>query len=188
MFLPLAELLKTRTPLLTGTSVHEKREEIRDYFHRTFSLYEKLFTVLASDATFPLQPEKLRHPLIFYFGHTAVFFVNKLRLAGLLTQRINESLESTLAIGVDEMSWDDLNVGHYQWPSVDQVRKYRDLCRVVVDDLISSLPLTLPITWDQPFWVILMGQQTQRGEDDRRRLASRMRFLLLWRELTVGWC
>jgi hypothetical protein len=50
--------------------VHEKREEIRDYFHRTFSLYEKLFSVLASDETFPMQPEMLRHPLIFYFGHS----------------------------------------------------------------------------------------------------------------------
>jgi hypothetical protein len=104
-----------------------------------------------------MQPDKLRHPLIFYFGHTAVFFINKLRLAGVLSQRINASLESMLAIGVDEMAWDDLNIGNYVWPSVDQVRKYRDLCRVVVDDLISSLPLTLPITWDQPFWVILVS-------------------------------
>jgi hypothetical protein len=64
---------------------------------------------------------------------------------------------------VDEMSWDDLNVGNYKWPSVDQVRKYRDLCRVVVDDLISSLPLSLPITWDQPFWVILVSLHDASG-------------------------
>ena len=62
------ELLKTRTPLLTGSDVADKREEIRDYFHRTFSLYEKLFDVLVADSTFAMQPEKLRHPLIFYFG------------------------------------------------------------------------------------------------------------------------
>ena len=126
------------------------------YFHKTFSLYERLFDLLASDATFMLQPEKLRHPLIFYFGHTAVFFINKLRLAGLLQGRINEALESTLAIGVDEMSWDDLNSANYVWPSVAQVRAYRDVARVVVDDLISTLPLQLPITWESPFWVILL--------------------------------
>lgn len=62
------ELLKTRTPLLTGSDPADKREEIRDYFHRTFSLYERLFDVLVSDSTFAMQPEKLRHPLIFYFG------------------------------------------------------------------------------------------------------------------------
>lgn len=62
------ELLKTRTPLLTGSDVADKREEIRDYFHRTFSLYERLFDVLVADSTFAMQPEKLRHPLIFYFG------------------------------------------------------------------------------------------------------------------------
>ena len=162
MFHFCSELLHTRTPLLTGTDVESKREEIRNYFHQTFSLYEKLFDVLASDQTYYMQPEKLRHPLIFYAGHTAVFFINKLRLAGLLSDRINESMESTLAVGVDEMSWDDLNCGNYVWPSVDEVHKYRDMCRVVVDDLISSLPLTLPITWESPFWVILVRTQTEQ--------------------------
>jgi len=30
-------------------------------------------------------------------------------------------MESMLAIGVDEMSWDDLNEKHYDWPSVESV-------------------------------------------------------------------
>jgi hypothetical protein len=154
---PLADLLHTKTPLLTGSSVSAKREEIRAYFHKTFSLYERLFDVLASDESYAQQPEKLRHPLCFYHGHTAVFFINKLRLAGLLSGRINEGLESTLAIGVDEMSWDDTNSTNYVWPTVGQVRAYRDLCRVVVDDLISSLPLSLPIEWNSPFWIILVS-------------------------------
>jgi len=162
------DLLVTKTPLLgiagpsSPAAVHAKREEIRAYFHKTFSLYERLFDVLASEDTFAMQPEKLRHPLIFYFGHTAVFFINKLRLAGLLKGRINEALESTLAIGVDEMSWDDLNTAHYVWPTVEQVRAYRDACRVVVDDLISSLPLQLPLTWESPLWVVLMGCEHER--------------------------
>jgi hypothetical protein len=149
--------LHTKTPLLTGSSVSAKREEIRAYFHKTFSLYERLFDVLASDESYAMQPEKLRHPLCFYHGHTAVFFINKLRLAGLLSGRINEGLESTLAIGVDEQSWDDCNSSNYVWPTVGQVRAYRDLCRVVVDDLISSLPLSLPIEWNSPFWIILVS-------------------------------
>lgn len=31
-------------------------------------------------------------------------------------ERINPKLESTCAVGVDEMSWDDLNSAHYDWP------------------------------------------------------------------------
>ena len=33
------------------------------------------------------------------------------------TERIDPVLESTCAVGVDEMSWDDLNSKHYDWPS-----------------------------------------------------------------------
>jgi len=161
------DLLITKTILLNGQSgqqsdVETKREEIRDYFHKTFSLYEELFGQLASDSTYYLQPDKLRHPLIFYWGHTATFYVNKLSLARLLTTRINPRIESVCAVGVDEMSWDDLNSNHYDWPSVAEVRDYRDAVRVTVDRLISELPLTLPIDWNSPFWPILMGIEHER--------------------------
>ncbi|NAW49841.1 SAM-dependent methyltransferase, partial [Salmonella sp. gx-f5] len=66
----------------------------------------------------------LRHPLIFYFGHTATFYINKLMAAGLISQRIDDGIEAMLAIGVDEMSWDDLDNSEYSWPSVAQLRDY----------------------------------------------------------------
>ena len=155
-------LLPTRTIELDGDSVNAKREEIRAYFHKTFSLFEELHALLTSDDGFYLQPEPLRHPHIFYFGHTATFYVNKLLLAKLLDQRINPSFESMFSIGVDEMSWDDLNEMHYDWPPVNQVRKYRSAVRGLVDNLISTLPLSLPITWESPFWSILMGIEHER--------------------------
>jgi hypothetical protein len=31
---------------------------------------------------------ELRHPLIFYYGHPAVLYVNKLRVAGILTEQV----------------------------------------------------------------------------------------------------
>lgn len=98
-----------RTPVLTGTDPAVKRAEIRAYFHATLDRYESLFEVLSCDQAYYKKPISLRHPLIFYFGHTATFFVNKLVLAGLLKARINQRLESMFAIGVDEMSWDDLD-------------------------------------------------------------------------------
>ena len=151
-----------RSPSLAGTDVEHKRAEILDYFHATFDRYEQLFEVLSCDEAFYKKPIALRHPLIFYFGHTATFFINKLVLAGLLESRINPKFESMFAIGVDEMSWDDLSDARYDWPSVEEVRAYRQNVRVAVDGLIRTKNLSLPITWDDPWWIIVMGIEHER--------------------------
>jgi len=150
-----------RTPVLDSGSEDEKREEIRRYFHDTYDVYEKLFEVLAEDEAYYLRADPLRHPLVFYLGHTATFFVNKLVLAK-LAERINPSLESMFAIGVDEMSWDDLDEQNYDWPPLAEVYAYRRKVRAMVDRLITDLPLDLPITWESPFWVIMMGIEHER--------------------------
>ena len=139
-----------------------KRAEIRRYFLNTWEVYENLFEGLTDDSVFYERPEPLRHPLIFYFGHTATFFVNKLVVSKIIDHRINPSMESMMAIGVDEMSWDDLNEAHYDWPSVNDVRSYRDEVKALVLKLIDTLPLTLPIQWEDPFWIILMGIEHER--------------------------
>ena len=150
------------TPLLTGADAEQKRRQILDYFHATFDRYEQLFEVLTCDDAYYVKPIALRHPLIFYFGHTATFFINKLLLAGLLEQRINPGFESMFAIGVDEMSWDDLSDQRYDWPRVDEVRAYRRDVRAAVSQLIETLPLNLPIGWEDPFWIIVMGIEHER--------------------------
>ncbi|MDY0147034.1 MAG: 5-histidylcysteine sulfoxide synthase [Halothiobacillus sp.] len=149
-------------PRLDGTNVEAKREEIRAYLHATMDTFERLFSLFVDDSVFYQRPERLRHPHIFYFGHTAVFFVNKLILAKLLPERINPRLESVFAVGVDEMSWDDLNDAHYDWPTVEETRAYRQQVRAAVDQLIRTLPLSLPIDWNSPFWPILMGIEHER--------------------------
>ena len=151
-----------RTPWLDGENVEAKRAELRAYFHTTLDKYEQLFETLRSDEAYYEKPTALRHPLIFYLGHTATFFVNKLILAGVLAERIDPRLESIFAVGVDEMSWDDLDTTHYSWPAVEEVMAYRRTMRAKVDDLISSLPLTLPITWESPWWAIVMGVEHER--------------------------
>ncbi len=150
------------TPRLDGTDAEATRREILAYFHATLDCYEKLFETLVCGAGYLQKPIALRHPLIFYLGHTATFFINKLVLAGLLKERIAPRLESIFAVGVDEMSWDDLNDAHYDWPTVDAVRDYRKQVRQRVGHLIETLPLTLPIAWDHPWWVILMGIEHER--------------------------
>lgn len=154
--------LFSRTPVLTGDNAAAKREEIREYFHSTLDRYEQLFETLRGDAAYFKKPISLRHPLIFYLGHTATFFTNKLLLAGLITERINSKMESMFAVGVDEMSWDDLDTTHYDWPSIEEVRAYRRRMRETVDRLIRETPLTLPIEWDSPWWTIVMGIEHER--------------------------
>jgi len=147
---------------LTGHDIEQKREEIREYFHKTFTLYEKLFDCFINDDVFYVKPEPTRHPIIFYFGHTATFFINKLLVSNIIHDRINPEFESMFAIGVDEMNWDDMDSEHYSWPKVQEVRDYREAVRQTVDRLISDMPLSLPIKQEDPMWIILMGIEHER--------------------------
>ncbi|MDF7799000.1 5-histidylcysteine sulfoxide synthase [Pontiellaceae bacterium B1224] len=143
-------------------SAQEKRREIKTYFTATWEIYERLFETLASDEVFYQRPQPLRHPLIFYFGHTATFYINKLILSKQLSERVNARFESLFAIGVDEMSWDDLNDAHYDWPAVEAVREYRNQVRAVINQLIDEIEFTLPIPWESPMWPIMMGIEHER--------------------------
>ena len=147
---------------LDGDSVENKRDEIKAYFNNTYDVYEKLFESLVNDEAFYARANSLRHPIIFYFGHTATFFINKLIIAKTISKRIDPKLESIFAVGVDEMSWDDLNDTHYNFPTVEETKSYRDRVRSLVNELIDTLPLSLPIGWDSPFWAILMGCEHER--------------------------
>ncbi|HSH87677.1 MAG TPA: 5-histidylcysteine sulfoxide synthase [Methylophilus sp.] len=138
------------------------REDIRAYFHDTADVYEALFQVLKSDEAYYVKPIALRHPLIFYYGHTNTFLINKLVLAGLISQRVNPQFESMFAVGVDEMGWDDVNEMNYTWPTPAEVKAYRASVRQVVDALINTLPFHLPLDWESPWWPILMGIEHER--------------------------
>lgn len=135
----------TRTPLLTGTDPEHKRRELLAYFCQTFDLYDSLFECLADERAWFNKAIPLRHPLIFYYGHTAAFFVNKLLAARLIEGRLDPRIEAMVAIGVDEMSWDDLDETHYDWPSVSELRAYRGRVRALVVDFIEKMPIELPI-------------------------------------------
>ena len=154
--------LVTKTPILDQGEVESKRQEILDYFHDSFTVYESLFECLVDDESFYARANRLRQPLIFYYGHTAVFFINKLNVASLIDERIDPKIESTLAIGVDEMSWDDLNDDNYDWPTPQQVKAYRDKTREIVDRFIRECDFSLPIDWNNPMWIVLMGIEHER--------------------------
>ena len=158
----------------TNEAIAEKRAELKAYFINSWQTYESLFALINNDAAFYSRPEPLRHPLIFYFGHTATFYINKLMLGKFIKHRINEKLEAICAVGVDEMSWDDLNSEHYDWPSVEEVKEYRTQVFDVVCELIDTMELTLPISQDSLAWIILMGCEHERIHLETSSVIMRM--------------
>jgi len=147
---------------LLPVTLNASKEEIRSYFHNSYNLFESLFTIFSDDSVFHRKSEPTRHPMIFYFGHTATFYINKLMLGGVIDKRINPEYESLFAIGVDEMSWDDMNASRFSHIDVEDLRAYRNEVRALIDNLITTLPLTSPITQDSPWWIILMGIEHER--------------------------
>ena len=166
-------LLTTRPISLDGKDVEAKRQQLLDYFVSTWEQYEALFSALKDEALYTTA-ESLRHPLIFYFGHTATFYVNKMILAQFADARVDPELEAMFAIGVDEMSWDDLDSTHYDWPTTQVVKQYRDKVKVRICAFIKSMQITLPITQQCPAWLVLMGIEHERIHLETSSVIMRM--------------
>ncbi|MCB0851703.1 MAG: 5-histidylcysteine sulfoxide synthase, partial [Bacteroidetes bacterium] len=103
-----------------------------------------------------------RNPLIFYLGHTAAFYINKLRLAGLIDKGVHENWDHLFAVGVDPNLPENLEVSSY-WPTVNEVREYRKTIYQIVHKVIDEADLkNLPITQEHPLWALLMGMEHDR--------------------------
>jgi 5-histidylcysteine sulfoxide synthase len=105
---------------------------------------------------------------IFYYGHTACLYINKLRLSGVLTKPVNPYLESIFEIGVDEMLWDDMHKNDMLWPTVSEVTAYRRLVYKAVVHAIATHPSlqndNVPTHVDKshPMWALFMGFEHER--------------------------
>lgn len=144
------------------------RQDILDYFNNTWTLTEILFSGLKTEEAYTRPPfHQLRHPMIFYYGHPTVLFVNKLRLAGLVTTALDLYLEKVLETGVDEMSWDDLAKNEMNWPSVQSVHDYRQQVYDIVVNLIKTHPdldkkTDRKVLLDSPLWALWMGFEHEK--------------------------
>jgi 5-histidylcysteine sulfoxide synthase len=143
------------------------RQDIIDYFDNAWTLTELLFSSLKSEAAYIRPPyHHLRHPLIFYYGHTAVLFLNKLRLAGLVRDAVDLYLEKVLETGVDEMSWDDMSKNDMQWPSVADVKDYRQKIYNIIIQLLKTHPdletPKVPHGPKSPWWSLFMSLEHEK--------------------------
>jgi len=137
------------------------RKQAQDYFDNSWTMVECLFAGFKGEEPFYRPPvHGLRHPQIFYYGHTPCLYVNKLRVAGVLKEPVDAYMESIFEVGVDEMLWDDMHKNDMVWPKVKEVQEYRKQVYKIVSDVIathSGLEGEARITWDHPLWSIFMG-------------------------------
>ncbi len=143
------------------------RQDVLDYFNNTWTLTEVLFSGLTCEEAFRQPPyHGLRHPLIFYYVHPVVLYVNKLRLAELIPAAVDANFESLFETGVDEMSWDDMSKNAIDWPSIEQAHKYRGKVYETVRGVIMTdeglSDGHAPITMDSPLWSLFMSFEHER--------------------------
>jgi 5-histidylcysteine sulfoxide synthase len=140
------------------------RENLLQYFQNAWQLEDLLLRSLVGEETFYLNPDRLRNPLIFYLGHSAVFYINKLIRVDLLQQRINPTYEILFEIGVDPETPEELKsaLQAVNWPEVSSVWAYRDRAYETITQLIETTPLPLPITPDSSLWALLMAIEHSR--------------------------
>ncbi|MBT9314304.1 5-histidylcysteine sulfoxide synthase [Leptothoe spongobia] len=140
------------------------RNTLLAYFDNSWELEEILMKSLVSDDSFYHNPDPLRNPIIFYLGHSPVFYINKLIQVGLIAQRINLKYEILFEIGVDPDSPEQLEqaISSIDWPNVENVWQYRDHVREVVTKLIRTCSLDLPINQTHPLWALLMSMEHNR--------------------------
>ncbi|MBW4628085.1 MAG: 5-histidylcysteine sulfoxide synthase [Brasilonema octagenarum HA4186-MV1] len=137
---------------------------ILNYFENAWQLEDILMKSLVGEDTFYLNPDPLRNPLIFYLGHSAVFYINKLIRVGLLKKHLNPDYEIIFEIGVDPEIPQELNqaIAHLEWPQVAEVWQYREQAYEMIAELIKKTPITNPIHPNHPLWALMMGIEHQR--------------------------
>jgi 5-histidylcysteine sulfoxide synthase len=138
-----------------------KRNSLLAYFDNTWELYEMLFSSINNEKSLYLAPDPLRNPLIFYLGHTAAFYVNKLKATGLITEGVHEQWDQLFAVGVDPDTPEKLDVSDY-WPTVEETRGYRQTIYHMVHEVLNSIEAGRNASWDNALWAIFMSLEHDR--------------------------
>lgn len=171
----------------TEIELEAKRKEIIELFHNTMTMFEKSCELFKNTTDFYEKHEELRHPPIFYLGHTATFYTNKLHLGKFINTRLDPVLEMQMAVGVDEMTWDDIDSNSYVWPSGAEARadpeaateffqkvlNYRRDVRVLVENRMKKEPMIWPIKKDSFWYIIMMGIEHDRIHLETSSVATR---------------
>ncbi len=142
---------------------HCDRQDILAYCQQTWQIEDQLMKSLINPETFYLNPDPLRNLLIFYLGHSAVFYINKLVRVGLVIERINPHFESLFEIGVDPEKPDEIEsiFDNLRQADVMEVWAYRQQVYDRISELINNLAIALPINQEHPLWALMMAIEHQ---------------------------
>lgn len=132
------------------------REQLKSYFANAWKLYEWLFLSMRTQESAYMSPDPLRNPLIFYFGHTSAFYINKLKLAGLISDGIDPVLDRIFAVGVDPADPSEIS-DQPQYPDIREAVNYRWKAFELVLDFIEKHNFPAEIGSQDPEWALLMG-------------------------------
>ena len=89
-------------------------------------------------------------------------YCNKMGVAGLLSP-VHAYHQKVFETGVDEMSWDDMDVMQdedFAWPELADAIAFRDAAYEAVVTAIKSMPSApadVPVNADSPWWSLFMG-------------------------------
>ncbi|MDJ0728650.1 MAG: 5-histidylcysteine sulfoxide synthase [Crocosphaera sp.] len=153
--------LKSQLPVFLHNC---SQESLVNYFQNTWELEDILMKSIVDAETFYINPDPLRNPLIFYLGHSAAFYINKLMRVELLEKGIHTDYEILFEFGVDPEKAEELNraIADINWPEVKEVWDYRNKAYEVILKLIKTTSLDLPIHENHPLWALMMGIEHQR--------------------------
>ncbi|MGK7954756.1 MAG: 5-histidylcysteine sulfoxide synthase [Crocosphaera sp.] len=153
--------LKSQLPIFLDNC---SQESLINYFQNSWQLEEILIKTIRDDKTFYTNPDPLRNPLIFYLGHSAVFYINKLVRVELLDKRINADYEILFEFGVDPQNSEELRqaIADINWPKVEEVWHYRNTAYELILKVIQQTPLNLPISENHQLWALMMAIEHQR--------------------------
>ncbi len=138
------------------------KESLLNYFINSWELNEVLFSSITDDKAFFMSPDPLRNPLIFYFGHTAAFYINKLKLVKLIENGVNDKLDNLFAVGVDPNLPQELEISEY-WPTLEETKKYRSTIFTIVTNFIANIDFSkASFDINSPYWALLMAIEHAR--------------------------
>ena len=139
------------------------RKDILAYFQHAWQIEDSLMKSLVNPETFYLNPDPLRNLLIFYLGHSAVFYINKLIRVGLLNRCLNPHFEILFEIGVDPEKPDEIAsiFDGLRQVEVQHVWQYRQKVYDRISEFINSIAIALPINQEHPLWALMMAIEHQ---------------------------
>lgn len=60
------------------------------------------------------------------------------------------------------MDWDDVNDEHYDWPTVQETRQFRERVKYLILEVIDNIQQNEIENWLSHQWVLLLGIEHER--------------------------